>query len=214
MCVCVCVCVCVCLSVCLAIWLSGCLSVIISLYVGVIFVYIDTVYGFNGYSFICLVGYFSMIIWTLTVLKVLYACVLYFVFAPVQRNWACFMWKGALEIYSFFFFFFFFFILFLSSLVFHYRKWQSTSNPTFSVLCCLWSCCFLLPQNVISPTMMWSSSWSYTLGYLPFCTSNGPSIVFQWGSVPNLLPFCFCCVFSCVSHFCSLSNEGVLDSIC
>ena len=31
-----------------------------------------------GYSFLCLVGCFSMIIWTPTVLSVLYACVLYF----------------------------------------------------------------------------------------------------------------------------------------
>ena len=46
--------------------------------VGVIFVYVDTVYGFYGYSFLCLVGYFSMIIWTPAVLSVLYACVLYF----------------------------------------------------------------------------------------------------------------------------------------
>ena len=34
--------------------------------VGVIFVYVDTVYGFYGYSFLCLVGCFSMIIWTPT----------------------------------------------------------------------------------------------------------------------------------------------------
>ena len=46
--------------------------------VGVIFVYIDTVYGFYGYSFLCLVGCFSMIMWTPAVLSVLYACVLYF----------------------------------------------------------------------------------------------------------------------------------------
>ena len=43
--------------------------------VGVVFVYVETVYG---YSFLCLVGCFSMIIWTPTVLSVLYACVLYF----------------------------------------------------------------------------------------------------------------------------------------
>ena len=30
--------------------------------VGVIFVYVDTVFGFNGYFFLCLVGCFSMII--------------------------------------------------------------------------------------------------------------------------------------------------------
>ena len=48
--------------------------------VGVIFVYIDMVFGLYGYSFVCLVGCFSMIIWTRAVLSVLYACacVLYF----------------------------------------------------------------------------------------------------------------------------------------
>ena len=57
-----CVCVCVCVSVCI---------------VGVKFVYVDTVYWFYGYSILCLIGCFSMIIWTPTVLSVLYACVLY-----------------------------------------------------------------------------------------------------------------------------------------
>ena len=41
--------------------------------VGVIFVYVDTVCGFYGYSILC----FSMVIWTPTDLPVLYACVLY-----------------------------------------------------------------------------------------------------------------------------------------
>ena len=56
--------------------------------VGVIFVYVDTVYGFYGYSFLCLVGFFSMIIWAPTVLSVLYACVLYFCVCtcPVQLS--------------------------------------------------------------------------------------------------------------------------------
>ena len=44
---CVCVCVCVCLSSLVCV-------------VGVIFVYVDSVYGFYGYSFLCLVGCFSM----------------------------------------------------------------------------------------------------------------------------------------------------------
>ena len=39
---------------------------------------VDTVYGFYGYSFLYLVGCFSMIIWTHAVLSVLSACVLYF----------------------------------------------------------------------------------------------------------------------------------------
>ena len=42
--------------------------------VGVIFVYVDAVYGFMGILFLCLVGCFSMIIWTPTVLSVLCAC--------------------------------------------------------------------------------------------------------------------------------------------
>ena len=47
--------------------------------VGVIFVYVDTVFGFMCILFLCidLVGCFSMIIWTPAVLSVLYACVLY-----------------------------------------------------------------------------------------------------------------------------------------
>ena len=54
--------------------------------VGVIFVYVDTVYGFYGYSFLCLVGCFSMIIWTSTVLSVFYVCVLYLhLFSAVEH---------------------------------------------------------------------------------------------------------------------------------
>ena len=32
------------------------------------------VFGFDGCSFLCLVGFFSMVIWTPAVLSVLYAC--------------------------------------------------------------------------------------------------------------------------------------------
>ena len=46
--------------------------------VGVVFVYVNTVYGFLWVFFLCLVGCFSMVIWTPTVLSVLHACVLYF----------------------------------------------------------------------------------------------------------------------------------------
>ena len=46
--------------------------------VGAFFVYVDTVYRFYGYSFLCLVGCFSMIIWIPAVLSVSYACVLYY----------------------------------------------------------------------------------------------------------------------------------------
>ena len=70
---CVPACACVCVSVCPSVCLSSSVCM-----VGVIFVYVDTVYGFYGCFFLCLVGCFSMIIWTPTVLSVLYACVLYF----------------------------------------------------------------------------------------------------------------------------------------
>ena len=46
--------------------------------VGAVFVHVDTAYGFLWVFFSCLVGCFSMTIWTPTVLSVLYACVLYF----------------------------------------------------------------------------------------------------------------------------------------
>ena len=46
--------------------------------VWVILLYVDPVFGFYGYSFLCLVGCFSMIILTRAVLSVLNACVLYF----------------------------------------------------------------------------------------------------------------------------------------
>ena len=48
------------------------------MWLGLFFVYVDTVYRFYGYSVLCLVGCFSMITWTPTVLSVLYACVSYF----------------------------------------------------------------------------------------------------------------------------------------
>ena len=63
-----CVCVCVCLSV--------CLSVIISLCSWVIFVYVDAVYWFYGCSFLCLIGCFSMVVWTPTVFQCL-ICMLF-----------------------------------------------------------------------------------------------------------------------------------------
>ena len=55
--------------------------------VGVIFVYIDTVFWVLWVVFFnCLVGCLSMIVGTPAVLSVLHTCVLYFVFASVQRN--------------------------------------------------------------------------------------------------------------------------------
>ena len=46
--------------------------------VGVIFVYVDLYIVFMGILLLSLIGCFSMIIWTPTVLSVLYACVLCF----------------------------------------------------------------------------------------------------------------------------------------
>ena len=55
--------------------------------VGIIYVYVDMVFGRHRYLFLnCLVGCLSMIVWTPAVLGVLYACVCIFVFAPVQRS--------------------------------------------------------------------------------------------------------------------------------
>ena len=69
---------------------SVCLSVMISLCSLGIYVYVDTVfgfYGFFGFCFLhCLVGCFSMIVWTPAVLSVLYACVLYLhLFSAVEH---------------------------------------------------------------------------------------------------------------------------------
>ena len=44
----------------------------------VVFFCVRTVYGYIWVFLLCLVGCFSMIIWTPTVLSVLYACALYF----------------------------------------------------------------------------------------------------------------------------------------
>ena len=49
-------CLCVCVCVCLSVHLSSLVCM-----VGVIFVYVDTVYWFYGYSFLCLIGCFSVI---------------------------------------------------------------------------------------------------------------------------------------------------------
>ena len=48
----------------------ACLSSLVCM-VGVIFVHVDTVYWFYGYSFLCLTGCFGKIIWTPTVLSVI-----------------------------------------------------------------------------------------------------------------------------------------------
>ena len=62
---CVCVCVCVCLCVCL------CLSVIISLCSGLFLCTVMQYIGFVGVLFSCLIGCFSMIVWTPTVFECL-----------------------------------------------------------------------------------------------------------------------------------------------
>ena len=61
--------------------------------VGVIYVYFATVFGFMGGGggvvcllFYCIVGCFSMIVWT-PVMSVLYACVLYLpLFSAIERR--------------------------------------------------------------------------------------------------------------------------------
>ena len=65
-----------------------------------IYVYVDTVFGFHGYFFNCLVSCLSMIVWTLTVLGVLYACVLYFCICTCSSQLSMFHMESALEIPS------------------------------------------------------------------------------------------------------------------
>ena len=59
--------------------LELCVSSLVCM-VRVIYVYVDTVFGFYWFFFFfhCLVGCFSMIVWAPAVLSVLYACVLHF----------------------------------------------------------------------------------------------------------------------------------------
>ena len=56
--------------------------------VGVIYVYVDRVFGFYGLFF--LVGCFSMFVWTPAVLSVLYAYVLYFCICPCSAQFSMF----------------------------------------------------------------------------------------------------------------------------
>ena len=63
-------CVFVCVFVCVCVCVSVCLSSLVCM-VGVIYVYVDTVFGFYGYFLNYLVGCFSMIVWTPAVLSVL-----------------------------------------------------------------------------------------------------------------------------------------------
>ena len=90
-CVYVCVYVCVCVCVCVPSLLCM---------VGVIFVYVDMVFGLNGYSFLCLAGCFSMIIWTPAVLSVLYACVSYFCICTYSVQLSMFHMESALQVHS------------------------------------------------------------------------------------------------------------------
>ena len=59
-------------------------------------------FGFMGtfFFFYCLVGCMNMIVWTPAVWVSYMNVFCIFVFEPVQFNWACFTWKGALEIHS------------------------------------------------------------------------------------------------------------------
>ena len=59
----------------------------------VIFLYVDTVFGFYGYSFLCLVGCFSMIILIPAVLSVLYVCVSYFCICTCSAQLSMFHMK-------------------------------------------------------------------------------------------------------------------------
>ena len=74
MCVCVCVRGCVCVSVCLST-----LVCVVGLFLCMLMRYV----GFMG-IFLCLIGCFSMIVWTPTVFECLIC--MHFLFAPVQRN--------------------------------------------------------------------------------------------------------------------------------
>ena len=91
---------------------STCLSSLVCI-VGVIYVNVDTVLGFIGgrgrgccVFFFWFFFVFLLISWmfqhhcldTCCFWESYTFCV--FVFAPVQRNWACFTWKGTLEIRS------------------------------------------------------------------------------------------------------------------
>ena len=82
-----------------------------------------------------------------------------------------------------------------------------------SPVCC-YPClyCSLLPHYVISPTMVWSSNWSYTL-YLPLGASDGPYIVFNLGDVSSPFLFHIGFVLDYVCHSGSLPNDDVADSV-
>ena len=101
MCVCARACMraCTCMRECVHVCLSSLVYV-----VGIIYVYVDTVFGIYGYFFFfffnCLVGCLSMIVWTPAVLGVFYACVLYFCNRTCSSQLSMFTWKGALEIRS------------------------------------------------------------------------------------------------------------------
>ena len=70
---------CVCLSFCLS-----SLVCVVGLFLCTLMQYI----GFVGVLFLCLIGYFSMMVWTPTVFECLIIMHAFsiFVFAPVQRN--------------------------------------------------------------------------------------------------------------------------------
>ena len=95
------VCVCVYVCVCVCLWVSVCLSVIISLYGrGCFCVCWCDIWGFMGilfYAYLEVSAWlFGHLLFWVSYMHVF--CI--FVFAPVQRNRACFTWKCALEIRS------------------------------------------------------------------------------------------------------------------
>ena len=104
MCVCVCVCECVCVCHHQFVWLGLFLCMLIR-YIYNMFFYgysflpswMFQHYYLDTYCFECLV---ICICFLFLYLHLFSACVCIFVFAPVQRKWACFTWKGALEIRS------------------------------------------------------------------------------------------------------------------
>ena len=54
--------------------------------IGIIYVYVDTVFGFYGTFLNCLVGCLSKIVWTPAILGVLHECFVFLYLQPIQRN--------------------------------------------------------------------------------------------------------------------------------
>ena len=76
-------CVCVCVYVCVRACVRACVCVCLSSLVGVIFVYVDTVYGFYRYSLLCSVGCFSRIKYLDTCFECLIRMCFVFLYLPL-----------------------------------------------------------------------------------------------------------------------------------